>query len=230
MTIENDIRLSRLDKTKEVATNANEELDWPNLNKYREDNEKLAVIENNGDRIVLIGDSITEGWSNFDPDFFKRNNLINRGISGQTSPQMLIRFKQDAIHLNPKLIVVNAGTNDIAANTGPSTPEMIIDNITSMAEIAMKNKINVALSTILPVEKYEWNKNVDDAPERISIVNAALKDYCASNNLVFINYYSAMVNDRKGLKSTYGNDGVHPTKEGYDVMAFVLKNTISGLI
>ena len=230
MTIENDIRLSRLDKTKEVATNANEELDWPNLNKYREDNEKLAVIENNGDRIVLIGDSITEGWSNFDPEFFTRNNLINRGISGQTSPQMLIRFKQDAIHLNPKLIVVNAGTNDIAANTGPSTPEMIIDNITSMAEIAMKNKINVALSTILPVEKYEWNKNVDDAPERISIVNAALKDYCASNNLVFINYYSAMVNDRKGLKSAYGNDGVHPTKEGYDMMAFVLKNTISGLI
>ena len=230
MTIENDIRLSRLDKTKEVATNANEELDWPNLNKYREDNEKLAVIENKGDRIVLIGDSITEGWSNFDPEFFTRNNLINRGISGQTSPQMLIRFKQDAIHLNPKLIVVNAGTNDIAANTGPSSPEMIIDNITSMAEIAMKNSINVALSTILPVEKYEWNKNVDDAPARISKVNAALKDYCASNNLVFINYFAAMVNDRKGLKSAYGNDGVHPTQEGYDVMASVLKNTISGLI
>ena len=230
MTIENDIRLSRLDKTKEVATHANEELDWPNLNKYRKENEKLANTENNGDRIVLIGDSITEGWSNFDPDFFTRNNLINRGISGQTSPQMLIRFKQDAIHLEPKLIVVNAGTNDIAANTGPSSPEMIIDNITSMAEIAMKNSINVALSTILPVEKYEWNKNVDDAPERISKVNLELKDYCETNNLIFINYFSAMVNDRKGLRSAYGNDGVHPTKEGYDVMAFVLKNTISGLI
>ena len=230
MTIENDIRLSRIDKTKEAATHANEELDWPNLNKYREENKKLADTENKGDRIVLIGDSITEGWSNFDPDFFTRNNLINRGISGQTSPQMLIRFKQDAIHLEPRLIVVNAGTNDIAANTGPSSPEMIIDNITSMAEIAMKNSINVALSTILPVEKYEWNKNVADAPERISKVNTALKDYCKSYNLVFINYYSAMVNDRKGLKSAYGNDGVHPTKEGYDVMAFVLKNTISGLI
>ena len=143
---------------------------------------------------------------------------------------MLIRFKQDAIHLNPKLIVINAGTNDIAANTGPSSPEMVIDNITSMAEIAMKHSINVALSTILPVEKYEWNKIVDDAPERISKVNSALEDYCGSNNLVFINYYSAMVNDRKGLRSAYGNDGVHPTKKGYDVMAFVLKNTISGLI
>ena len=168
MTIENDIRLSRLDKTKEAATHANEELDWPNLNKYREDNEKLVETKNRGDRIVLIGDSITEGWSNFDPEFFTSNNLINRGISGQTSPQMLIRFKQDAIHLNPKLIIINAGTNDIAANTGPSSPEMVIDNITSMAEIAMKHSINVALSTILPVEKYEWNKIVNDAPERIS--------------------------------------------------------------
>ena len=230
MTIENDIRLNRLDKTKEAATYANEELDWPNLNKYREDNEELAKIKNNGDRIVLIGDSITEGWSNFDPEFFTKNNLINRGISGQTSPQMLIRFKQDAIHLDPNLIIVNAGTNDIAANTGPSSPEMIIDNITSMAEIAMKHSINVALSTILPVEKYEWNKNVDDAPERISKVNSALQNYCESNNLLFINYYTAMVNSRKGLKSAYGNDGVHPTKVGYDVMAFVLKNTISGLI
>ena len=107
---------------------------------------------------------------------------------------------------------------------------MIIDNITSMAEIAMKHSINVALSTILPVEKYEWNKNVDDAPERISKVNSVLQNYCESNNLLFINYYTAMVNNRKGLKSAYGNDGVHPTKEGYDVMAFVLKNTISGLI
>ena len=230
MTLENDIRMSRLDKTKEAATTANEQLDWPNLHKYKEDNKKLSNSENKGDRIVLIGDSITEGWSNFDPDFFKRNNLINRGISGQTSPQMLIRFKQDAIHLDPMLIIINAGTNDIAANTGPSSPEMIIDNITSMAEISMKHSINVALSTILPVEKYEWNENVKDAPSRISKVNSVLKKYCDKNNLIFINYYSAMVNDRKGLKSVYGNDGVHPTKEGYDMMAFILKNTISGLI
>ena len=104
MTIENDIRLSRLDKTKEAATHANEELDWPNLNKYREDNEILADTENKGDRIVLIGDSITEGWSNFDPEFFTRNNLINRGISGQTSPQMLIRFKRN-LFLNKSVLI-----------------------------------------------------------------------------------------------------------------------------
>ena len=228
MTIENDIRLSRLDKTKEAATHANEELDWPNLNKYREDNEKLAETKNRGDRVVLIGDSITEGWSNFDPEFFTRNNLINRGISGQTSPQMLIRFKQDAVHLEPKLIIINAGTNDIAANTGPATPEMIIDNITSMAEIGLKNSINVALSTILPVDRYDWNETIKDAPEMISKVNSSIKKYSERNNLTFIDYYSSLVNNNKGMKSSYANDGVHPTREGYDVMALVLKDTLSG--
>ena len=229
MTIENDIRLNRLDKTKEAAVHSSEELDWPNLAKYRSENEILHNSENNGNRIVLIGDSITEGWSLMDPDFFRNNNLINRGIGGQTSPQMLIRFKQDAVHLKPKLIIINAGTNDIAANTGPATPEMITDNITSMAEIALKHSIKVALSTILPVDNYQWNETVKDAPERIMIVNNILKRYSEQNNLTFINFYSAMVNENKGMKSHYANDGVHPTKEGYDVMAFVLKNTLSGI-
>ena len=229
MTIENDIRLNRLDKTKEAAVHSSEELDWPNLAKYKSENKILHDDENNGNRIVLIGDSITEGWSLSDPNFFKNNNLINRGISGQTSPQMLIRFKQDAIHLKPSLIVINAGTNDIAANTGPSSAEMIFDNITSMAEIGFKHSIKVALSTILPVDKFQWNETVKDAPERITNVNSLLKKYSEENNLTFINYYSAMVNENKGMKSHYANDGVHPTKEGYDVMAFVLKNTIPGV-
>ena len=135
-----------------MTTNIN--TDWPNLAKYREANEKLKSSSSNGDRIVLIGDSITEGWTEFNPKFFQQNNFVNRGISGQTTPQMLVRFKQDAVHLNPQIIVINGGTNDIWGNTGPSTPEMIIDNICSMAEIAAKNDINVALSTILPVYKY----------------------------------------------------------------------------
>ena len=229
MTIENDIRMNRIDKTKEAASSVNEELDWPNLVKYKSDNKILHKSENGGNRIVLIGDSITEGWSLMDPDFFKNNNLINRGISGQTSPQMLIRFKQDAVHLEPKLIIINAGTNDIAANTGPATPEMIIDNITSMAEIGLKNSINVALSTILPVDRYDWNDTIKDAPEMISKVNSSLKKYSEENNLTFIDYYSSLVNSNKGMKSSYANDGVHPTKEGYDVMAIVLKNTLSGV-
>ena len=229
MTIENDIRMNRIDKTKEAASSANEDLDWPNLSKYKSENEMLHKLKNDGNRIVLIGDSITEGWSLMDPDFFSNNNLINRGISGQTSPQMLIRFKQDAVNLEPKLIIINAGTNDIAANTGPSTPEMIIDNITSMVEIGLKNSINIALSTILPVDRYGWNETIKDAPEMISKVNISLKKYSEENSLPFINYYSALVNENKGMKSSYANDGVHPTKEGYDVMSFVLKNTLSDI-
>ena len=228
MTIENDIRMNRIDKTKEAASSANEDLDWPNLSKYKSENEMLQKSKNDGNRIVLIGDSITEGWSLMDPDFFSNNNLINRGISGQTSPQMLIRFKQDAVNLEPKLIIINAGTNDIAANTGPSTPEMIIDNITSMAEIGLKNSVNVALSTILPVERYDWNETIKDAPEMISKVNSFLKKYSENNNLIFIDYYSSLVNENKGMNTSYANDGVHPTKEGYDVMALVLKDTLSG--
>ena len=204
--------------------------DWANLGKYKEANEELIKSSSGEDRIGFIGDSITEGWSDFSPEFFQKNNFVNRGISGQTTPQMLIRLKPDAVRLDPKMIVINAGTNDFAGNTGPSTPEMIIDNICSMAEIAIKNNIDVARSTILPVYKYPGNDEVADPPKIISVINSALEEYCKKNSLIYIDYYSSMVDEKKGLKSTYGNDGVHPTKEGYDVMEKVVKNVISGTV
>ena len=204
--------------------------DWANLGKYKEANQQLKKSSSGEDRTVFIGDSITEGWSDFSPEFFQQNNFVNRGISGQTTPQMLIRLKQDAVRLGPKMIVINAGTNDIAGNTGPSTPEMIIDNLCSMAEIAIKNNIDVALSTILPVYKYPGNDEVADPPKIISVINSALEEYCKKNSLIYIDYYSSMVDEKKGLKSEYGNDGVHPTKEGYDVMEKVVKNVISGTV
>ena len=204
--------------------------DWANLGKYKEANEELIKSSSGEDRIVFIGDSITEGWSEFSPEFFQQNNFVNRGISGQTTPQMLIRLKPDAVRLAPKMIVINAGTNDIAGNTGPSTPEMIIDNICSMAEIAIKNNIDVALSTILPVYKYPGNDEVVDPPKIISVINAALEEYCKKNSLIYIDYYSSLVDKKKGLKSEYGNDGVHPTKEGYDVMEKAVKKAIPGTV
>jgi len=219
--------MERLDKTKEAAAQTNEELDWPNLKRFQKENEE--VMKSDNDKIVFMGDSITEGWAVSNPAFFKKNNFINRGIGGQTTPQMLIRFKQDAIHLNPKMVIINGGTNDIAENNGPSTPEMIIDNITAMAEICSKNKITVALSTITPVYSYSWNEEVIDVPGKISQVNSSLKKYSNQNNIPFIDYYSAMVDGQKGLLSAYGSDGVHPTKEGYKVMVDVLKNTIPGI-
>jgi len=206
------------------------DLDWANLEKYKEANQELIKSSPGKDRIVFIGDSITEGWSDSNPQFFQKNNFVNRGISGQTTPQMLIRFKQDAVWLDPKMIVINAGTNDIAGNTGPSTPEMIINNICSMAEIAVKNNIDVALSTILPVYKYPWNDEVPDPPKIILFINSALEEYCKKNRLIYIDYYSSVVDEKKGLKSEYGNDGVHPTKEGYDMMEKVVKDVIPGTV
>jgi len=204
--------------------------DWPNLAKYREANENLKNSSSGGDRIVLVGDSITEGWTEFNPEFFQENNMINRGISGQTTPQMLIRFKQDAVHLNPKIIIINGGTNDIWGNTGPSTPEMIIDNLCSMAEIAAKNDINVALSTILPVYKYPERDDIIDPPKTISLINSVLLDYCKKNGLTFLDYYTPMVDEKKGLSSDYGTDGVHPNKAGYNVMENVVREAIPGIV
>ena len=205
-------------------------LDWANLEKYKGANQELKKSNSGKDRIVFIGDSITEGWSDFSPEFFQQNNFVNRGISGQTTSQMLIRLKPDAVHLDPKMIVINGGTNDIAGNTGPSTPEMIIDNLCSMAEIAIKNNIDVALTTILPVYKYPGNDEVADPPKIISFINSALEEYCKKNSLIYVDYYSSMVDGKKGLKSEYGNDGVHPIKEGYEVMEKAIKNVIPGTV
>ena len=200
--------------------------DWANLAKYRDANEKLEETASVRSRVVFVGDSITEGWIEFSPEFFQENNIINRGISGQTTPQMLVRIKQDAVHLNPEIIVINGGTNDIAGNTGPSRPEMIIDCICSMAEIATKNDIDVALSTILPVYKYPSRDDIVDPPKTISFINSALLEYCKQNDLVFIDYYSPMVDEKKGLKLAYSTDGVHPTKEGYAIMEKVVRDTL----
>ena len=211
------------------ASKKSEELDWANLSKYHEENQKLMVSKKNLNRIVFIGDSITEGWYDSDPDFFLKNNFINRGISGQTTHHMLVRFRPDAIKLNPKMIIINAGTNDIAGNTGPLTSEMIIDNIYSMVDIAIRNNIDVSLSSILPVYKYPWNENVKNPPKIISFINSNLKKFCKDNGLIYIDYYSSMVDKKKGLKSIYGYDGVHPTRSGYKVMQKIIKTLIPGI-
>ena len=204
--------------------------DWPNLAKYRKANEELKDSSSSEDRIVLVGDSITEGWTEFNPGFFQENNMVNRGISGQTTPQMLIRLKQDAIHLDPKIIIINGGTNDIWGNTGPSTPDMIIDNLCSMAEITAKKNIQVVLSTILPVYQYPDRDDIIDPPKTISFINSVLQDYCKKNSLAFLDYFSPMADEKKGLRSDYGTDGVHPNKQGYSVMEQVVKETISGIV
>ena len=202
-----------------------ENLDWPNLKRYRQENHVLRSTVNSGKRIVFMGDSITEGWPGLCPEFFKNKDHINRGISGQTTPQMLIRFKPDVIDLSPSTVVILAGTNDIAENTGPSNVKMITDNIFSMADLASAHKIDIILCSILPVYEYPWKKIVD-VPSYIHEVNTMLKDYCSENFFQYIDYFSAMANEKKGLGEDLSEDGVHPNEKGYKIMSRVAEGVL----
>jgi lysophospholipase L1-like esterase len=173
-----------------------------------------------------MGNSITEGWSRFCPDFFAGRPFLNRGISGQTTPQMLVRFRPDAIDLKPAVVVILAGTNDIAGNTGPSTLEMIEENIISMAELAKANSIKVVLSSVLPAFDYPWKPGINPA-EKIVALNAMIKKYADNNGIIYLDYFSSMADKRNGLKSEYSDDGVHPNEAGYRVMAPLAEEAIA---
>lgn len=203
--------------------------DWPYLQKYQDENTKLATLKNDEQRIVFLGDSITEFWSVLSPDFFFRKSFVNRGISGQTSPQMLVRFRADVIALQPKIVVILAGANDIAGNTGPSTLEMILNNIISMVDLAKANQIKVILCSVLPAYDFPWITNSFPS-EKIVELNTIIKHYADANEIMYLDYYSAMVDERNGLKSVYSNDRVHPNKAGYEVMAPLVEKAIAEAI
>jgi lysophospholipase L1-like esterase len=197
--------------------------DWnefANTSRYDKANLELKLHATANNRVVFMGNSITEGWVQMRPDFFDNRDYINRGIGGQTTPQMLLRFRQDVVDLNPKVVVILAGTNDIAGNSGYISLEAIISTIKSMAEIANANDIKVIISSILPAIDYPWKPGLDPASKIITI-NKALKVFSEENNFIYLDYYSAMVDDKGGLKVpeyTTANDLVHPNKKGYLVM------------
>lgn len=199
--------------------------DWGNLNKFKKENITVMNSENNEERVVFMGNSITEGWLNFRPDFFKDNPYINRGISGQTTPQMLIRFRQDVVKLKPSVVVILAGINDIAENTGPTTIEMIADNIISMSEMARANQIKVIICSVLPAFDFPWRPGLEPAKKVIKL-NKLLKGYSKENGLVYANYFSAMVNGVNGLKEELGYDPVHPNESGYIIMEPIIQKAI----
>lgn len=190
--------------------------DWAWLRRFENDN-KTIMKQSGENRVVFMGNSITEGWSNIDPSFFKDKPYINRGISGQTTPQMVLRFRQDVIDLKPAVVVILAGTNDIAGNTGPATLEQIMGNIISMAELAKANGIKVVLSSVLPVYDYPWKPGLEPA-EKIFMLNKMIQAYAAKTGTVYLDYFSAMSDERKGLKAGLGDDGVHPNLAGYKIM------------
>ncbi len=200
--------------------------DWANLEQFQKANSKIMAPAPNENRVVFMGNSITIGWLDSRPEFFENKPYINRGISGQTTPQMLIRFRQDVIDLNPKVVVILAGTNDIAGNTGPSTLKMIADNIKSMAEIAHANGIKVILSSTLPAYDYPWKPGLKPA-NKIITLNNMLKDYAEVKGHIYLDYFSVMADERNGLPKKYAADEVHPTVEGYKVMEPLVEAAIN---
>ena len=200
---------------------------FANFKRYEQANKELPAPAKKEKRVVFMGNSITEGWVKIHPEFFKENGYVGRGISGQTSYQFLLRFREDVINLKPKLVIINAGTNDIAENTGPYDIDITFGNIASMAEIAKANKIKVILTSVLPAAGFRWNKKITDAPDRIEALNAKIKEYAKANKIPYVDYYTPMVTGaERALNPDYSKDGVHPTLDGYIVMEALIKPLI----
>ena len=204
--------------------------DWAALSKYKKENELVGLPKKGEKRVVFLGSSIFEFWKQKDPAYFSNNAYLDRGISGQISPQLLIRFRQDVINLKPKAVIILAGSNDLAGNKGHVSNETILNNIKSMAELAKKNHIKVILCKYLPVYEYPWNKSLKGTAEQIIALNAAIVDYAESKNLTVLDYFTPLVDERNGQKAEYTTDGVHPNLAGYKVMEVVTDAAIKKII
>ena len=205
---------------------AQEDDDWASLERYQEANAKLTPQESAENRVIFYGNSITDSWASLFPEMFPGKHYLGRGISGQTTPQMLVRFPQDVIRLEPDVVVILAGTNDIAGNTGPSTQKMIEDNIVSMVDLALANSISVVLCSVLPVSDYPWKPGLNPGPKIVEL-NKWMRQLAQNEGLVYVDYHSEMVNDSLGLARELTYDGVHPNHAGYQVMARLVDPAIS---
>ncbi len=201
--------------------------DWPDLSRYRDENARLSPPKNGNDRVVFMGDSITDFWGRQRGSFFPGKPYLNRGISGQTTPQMLVRFRPDVANLQPKVVVILAGTNDIAGNTGPESLADIENNLSSMADLSKANKIRVVLATVMPVTDAIKPQTKRRPPAEIMKLDTWIKQYVARNGLTLLDYYSAMVDDHGMLKKDLTFDGLHPNAAGYEVMGPLAEKAIA---
>lgn len=192
--------------------------DWANLGRYAADNAKVAPLQAGEERVVFMGDSITDGWGKRYGKFFPGKPYINRGISGQTTPQMLIRFRPDVLAHKPKVVVILAGTNDIAGNTGPITLEQIEGNLQSMAELAKVNGIKVVLAAVMATSDYIRPQTERRPNATIKQLNAWIQDYCRKSGAIYLDYYTATLDDAGVFKKDLTYDGLHPNDAGYEVM------------
>ena len=203
--------------------------DWPNFKEFQEANARLPQVRQNEKRVIFMGNSITIGWLQTHPDFFKNKPYVNRGISGQTTPQMLVRFRPDVVDLDAAAVVLLAGTNDIAGNTGPVTLEMILDNIKSMTEIAQANDIKVILCSVLPAFDYPWRPGL--APNvKIPKLNKMIKRYAEESGAYYLDYFTALEDGNNGMSKEYTTDGVHLTLEGYQVMEPLVEKALQKVL
>lgn len=191
--------------------------DWPNLARYKAQNDSILALKNYQVKAVFMGNSITDFWIKYCPEFFSKNHYLDRGISGQTTPQILLRFRADVIDLHPKVVLILAGTNDIAGNTGPETPKMIEDNLASMCDLATMHHIRVVLCSLLPALDYWWHHGVHPAPKIVAL-NKWIKSYAEKHHYVYLDYFSKLATKENGFKKSLSKDGVHPNLAGYKVM------------
>ena len=200
--------------------------DWAYLARFRDANAALAAPAPGEARVVFLGNSITEAWAPRFATLFPGKPYIGRGIGGQTTPQLLVRFRQDVVALHPRVVVLLAGTNDIAGNTGPTTLEAIEANVASMVDIARANDIRVVLCSVLPVYDYPWRRGLEPAP-KIRALNAWLRGHAQARGLVYADFHTAMADARGGLPDSLAADGVHPNAAGYAIMAPIVERAIS---
>ncbi|WP_336960963.1 SGNH/GDSL hydrolase family protein [Chryseobacterium contaminans] len=205
--------------------NAQSAVDFANLTKYKDENTSIVSSKKKVD-VVFMGNSITEGWVKSHPEFFSENNYTGRGISGQTTSQMLLRFQSDVVALKPKLVIINAGTNDIAQNAGIYDPDFTFNNIKAMVDIAQNNGIKVIIASVLPAAAFPWRKEITEVSQKVDALNNRLKQYASNNKFIFVDYNTAMRDAKGGMREGLSKDGIHPVPAGYAIMEPMIKNAI----
>ena len=203
--------------------------DWFGFNRYKADNEQI-ISSKNYPKVVFMGNSITDNWAYFHPNFFSDNNFCGRGIGGQTSAQMLVRFYDDVVALHPKAVVIMAGTNDVAHNTYWVEPNQVVENIKAMCDISKANNIVPIISSIPPCAEFVWNKDIKNAAETIVSINNVLKEYANANKLIYVDYHSILADEKSGFQKSLSDDGCHPNPDTYFMMEEMVMKAIKKVV
>ena len=202
--------------------------DWFGFNRFKAENEQIKA-SGNYPKVVFMGNSITENWAYYHPNFFSDNNFCGRGISGQTSSQMLVRFTADVVELHPKAVVIMAGTNDVAHNDLYVEPEKVVENIIAMCNLAKANGIVPIISSIPPCSEFPWRKEILNPGQTIVNINKSLKEYADKNGIIYVDYHAALADENLGLPKTLSGDGCHPNPDTYFTMEEMVLNAINSL-